>query len=53
MSTRIVKHYGENAYGFLHVERKKWLPLYKEFIAAGKEYFGLNEIDANGPQQSG
>ena len=46
------KHYGESAYGNLHVETTAWKPLEKELIEGIKE-LGYETIDLNGPQRSG
>ncbi|OXA42201.1 Glucose dehydrogenase [FAD, quinone] [Folsomia candida] len=47
------EHYGESAYGFLHVEKRKWVPpLHQTFLDAGKE-LGYDEVDVNGPQRVG
>ena len=44
--------YGATPYGYLHVERQQYEPLYDHFVAAGKE-LGLDEVDLNGPQREG
>lgn len=49
---QLEKHYGENAYGYLHVQDRYYKPIHKTFVDGGKE-MGYDEIDLNGPQRSG
>jgi len=46
------EHYGENAYGKLHVENTPWSPLREYFFGAAAE-LGLSKKDFNGPQSVG
>ena len=46
------KHYGQSAYGSLHVESRSWKPMHYEFMTAIKE-LGYEELDLNARQQSG
>lgn len=46
------KHYGNNPYGYLHVEHQHHRPLHEHYMEAGKE-MGFSIVDFNGPQTTG